>query len=70
MPLEEAPPEVHLLESLMPMWQEEADRCGGAVPPRPPSPPRSPRPLCAAVEAVRAELKVRLMVHVEGWAYC
>jgi hypothetical protein len=37
-------------------------RCGGSYPVRPPSPPRNPRPLCAAVEAIRAELQVRVRV--------
>ncbi len=58
MRLEEAGDEHQLLESLLPMWEEERERCGGRLPPRPPSPPRAPRPLCPAVEAMRVDLKV------------
>lgn len=57
-PLDAAHEGVSLLQSLQPLWEEEAGRCGGVIPPRPPSPPRAPRPLCAAVEAVRSELAV------------
>ena len=27
MPLDKAGPDVHLLQSLMPMWEEEKERC-------------------------------------------
>lgn len=57
-PLAAATDADQLLPSLAPMWEEEKARCGGNIPPRPGSPPRDPKPLCAAVEAVRAELKV------------
>lgn len=45
-----------MVESLAPMWVEEAARCGpGGIPDAPPSPPRSPRVLCPAVHAVRQQ---------------
>ncbi len=45
-----------MVESLAPMWAEEATRCGASgIPDPPPSPPRSPRPLCPAVDAVRQQ---------------
>ena len=56
-PLSEASPDTRLVESLAPMWAEEAARCGGAVPPRAPSPERDPQPLCEAIEATRAEFE-------------
>lgn len=57
-PLSQAAVGLQLVESLLPMWEEERGRCGGRVPGRPPSPPRNPRPLCPAVDAVRVELQV------------
>ncbi len=59
MRLEDAGPDRQLLESLLPMWEEERGRCGGTIPNRPPSPPRTPEVLCPAVQAVRNEYKVR-----------
>jgi hypothetical protein len=56
--LEDADASQQLLESLVPMWEEERARGEGVLPERPASPPRSPGPLCAAVEAVRAEFRV------------
>ena len=45
-----------MVESLAPVWAEEAARCGpGGIPDAPPSPPRSPRPLCPAVDYVRQQ---------------
>ncbi len=59
-PLEVAPPEARLVESLGLMWEEERQRCGCAdPPPPPPDPPRSPAALCAAVDYVRAQFQVR-----------
>ncbi len=69
-PLEHAGPEQQLVDSLLPMWEEERARCGGSIPPRPPSPPRTPRPLCPAVEALRAELQVRGMAAVVSCNAC
>lgn len=59
-PLDPAHEATSLLPSLRPLWEEEEARCGGAIPQRPPSPPRAPKPLCTAVEAVRAELMVSM----------
>lgn len=45
-----------MVESLAPMWAEEATRCGpSGIPDPPPSPPRSPHALCPAVDAVRQQ---------------
>lgn len=63
-PLGQAPPGAQLLDSLVPMWEEERARCGGQLPRRPPSPTRTPQPLCPAVEAVRTEYLVGGWV---GW---
>lgn len=57
-PLETVGPEVEMVDSLLHMWRDERQRAGDCPLP-PPSPPRTPKPLCAAVEAVRAELQVR-----------
>ncbi len=57
-PLEQATPDMQLVDSLVTMWRDERARCGD-VPPPPRSPTRRPKPLCAAVEAVRAEYRVR-----------
>ena len=57
--LEDAGPDVRMVESLAPMWEEERLRCGGSgPPPPPPDPPRDPRPLCPAVDATRAQFQV------------
>ena len=54
LPLAEAGPDVRMVESLAPMWEEEAARAeGGVLPPPPPSPARAPAVLGTAVEAVR-----------------
>lgn len=59
-PLDQASPDMQLVSSLVPMWQQERWRLGGgSIPPPPASPPRRPRPLCPAVEAVREEFKVK-----------
>lgn len=62
MPLAEAGPEVRMVESLQPMWDEEKLRIGSSPPAPPPEPHRSPIPLCQHVEVVRAQLQV-------VWAY-
>jgi hypothetical protein len=69
-PLPEAGCDDQLLDSLVPMWEEEKGRCGGSLPPRQGSPPRNPQSLCLAVEAVKAEIWVRLAVSLVGreWA--
>lgn len=57
-PLAGAGPEVRMVESLAPMWAEEAARCGpSGIPNPPPSPPRSPHPLSHAVHAVRQQFE-------------
>lgn len=56
--LEDAHDQDQLLASLLPMWAEERERCGGMLPPRPVSPPRNPRSLCHAVDVCREELRV------------
>ncbi|GAX80194.1 hypothetical protein CEUSTIGMA_g7632.t1 [Chlamydomonas eustigma] len=48
--LADAAPTDQLQPSLLPMWEEESERCGGHVPLRPSSPPRSPAQLCPHVE--------------------
>jgi hypothetical protein len=59
-PLAQASPDMQLVNSLEPMWQQERWRLGGSsIPPPPASPPRRPGPLCPAVEAVREEFRVR-----------
>ena len=57
--LKEAGPEVKMVESLAPMWDEQRARDHGATPPGgPPSPPRTPAPLCPAItEHVRAQFQ-------------
>lgn len=58
--LEDAGPDVRMVESLAPMWEEERARCGGTGPPSPPPDPlRDPQPLCPAVDATRAQFQVR-----------
>ncbi len=58
--LEDAGPDVRMVESLAPMWEEERLRCGGSGPPAPPpDPPRDPQPLCPAVDATRAQFQAR-----------
>lgn len=59
-PLDQATPDLQLVDSLVPMWHEERLRIGADIPPPPPSPPRTPEPLCPAVESVRAQLQVRI----------
>lgn len=56
--LENASPSEQLIESLIPMWEEERSRCTGDLPKGPPSPPRTPGPLCQTVEDVRAQFQV------------
>eukprot|EP00955_Chlamydomonas_euryale_P112427 366130-Chlamydomonas_euryale.AAC.54 len=58
-PLIEAGPDQQLLDSLVPMWTEERQRCRGNLPARPSSPPRKPEPLAVAVRAVAAQMRVR-----------
>lgn len=58
LPLAAAGPDIRMVESLAPMWAEEAARCGGSgIPAAPPSPPRSPQPLGHAVAAVRSQFE-------------
>ena len=58
--LEDAGPDVRMVESLAPMWEEEPARCGGTGPPSPPPDPlRDPQPLCPAVDATRAQFQAR-----------
>lgn len=58
LPLAAAGPDVRMVESLAPMWAEEAARCGGSgIPAPPPSPPRTPQPLSHAVAAVREQFE-------------
>ena len=61
--LEEASQEEQLVESLIPMWDEERQRCHGDLPELPGAPPRSPGPLCKTVEDVRAQFQVRPLLH-------
>ena len=56
--LADAGPEEQLVESLVPMWDEERQRSGGELPTAPPLPPRNPGPLCKTVEDVRAQFQV------------
>ena len=56
--LEHVSPEEKVVESLIPMWQEEKLRCEGNLPEGPPSPPRTPEPLCKTVEDLRAQYQV------------
>lgn len=59
-PLLDAPPDVRLVESLIPMWDEETATCaaqGCSLPRAPDSPTRKPTVLCPAVDAVRAQLQ-------------
>eukprot|EP00887_Chlorella_sp_A99_P007603 scaffold20.g7603.t1 len=54
--LADAGPEVRMVESLAPMWADEAQRCGSSgIPTRPASPPRAPKPLSAALGALRRQ---------------
>ena len=57
--LEDVGPNEKVVESLIPMWQEEKLRCSGHLPEGPPSPPRTPEPLCKTVEDLRAQYHVR-----------
>jgi hypothetical protein len=59
LPLDLAGPDVRMVESLAPMWDEERQRCGGSLPEPPPEPPRTPQLLSHAVTAVRQEFQVR-----------
>ncbi len=61
-PLEEAGPDLRMVESLAPMWDEERGRCAGTVPPPPISPPRHPRPLCPTVDFVRRQFQVGFLL--------
>ena len=59
--LEQVGPGKRMVESLVPMWDEERQRCGGTGPPDPPSDPlRNPQPLCATVDFVRAQFQVQV----------
>lgn len=59
--LEDAGQEEKLVESLIPMWDEERQRSEGRLPESPPSPPRTPAPLCRTVDDVRAQFQVRAL---------
>ncbi|GMH43547.1 hypothetical protein BSKO_11469 [Bryopsis sp. KO-2023] len=63
MPLESAGDDERLVESLIPMWDEEKQRLGTDPPARPPSPERNPVPLCDAIEAIRKDLKDAVKRH-------
>ncbi len=53
--LEDAGPDVRMVESLAPMWEEERLRCGGSgPPPPPPDPPRDPRPLSSRLNTLHS----------------
>ena len=56
--LEDSSPDAKMVESLIPMWDEEKMRCSGNLPERPGSPPRNPGPLCQTVEDIRAQFQV------------
>ena len=58
MPLNEAGPDVKLVESLQPMWDEEKQRLGASPPAPPAGPERVPQLLCQHVETVRAQFQV------------
>ena len=66
--LDEAGPEVRMVESLAPMWQEQRARNDGATPLGPPgSPPRTPHTLSPFVtNAVRAQYQVRRHAFAEA----
>ena len=55
--LEDSSPDAKMVESLIPMWDEERVRCSGVLPEGPASPPRNPGPLCQTVEDVRAQFQ-------------
>ena len=59
MPLDEAGPDIKLVESLQPMWDEEKQRLGASPPAPPAGPERMPQVLCQHVETVRAQFQVR-----------
>ena len=58
MPLDEAGPDIKLVESLQPMWDEEKQRLGASPPAPPAGPERVPQVLCQHVETVRAQFQV------------
>lgn len=59
--LEDVGPDKRMVESLVPMWDEERQRCGGTGPPSPPpDPKRDPQPLCPTVDFIRAQFQVYL----------
>ncbi|KAG7673423.1 hypothetical protein KSW81_006633 [Nannochloris sp. 'desiccata'] len=58
MPLAHAGPEIRMVESLAPMWEEERKRCGGSVPQPAPDVPRTPQQLSSAVAQCREEFQV------------
>lgn len=61
--LEDVGPDMRMVESLAPMWDEERQRCGGTgPPPPPPDPPRDPQLLCRTVEDERAKFQVTFLV--------
>jgi hypothetical protein len=72
-PLSAATPDMQLVGSLVPMWQQERWRLGGAsIPPPPPSPRRCLQPLCPAVEALREDFRVSSGAGEggESWVVC
>lgn len=60
LPLAAAGPDIRMVESLAPMWEEERQRYSGSLPEAPPDPPRTPQLLSPAVTAVRLEFQVRV----------
>lgn len=56
-PLANAGPEIRMVESLAPMWEEEKKRCGGSIPKPPPDVPRTPQQLGSAVARCREEFQ-------------
>lgn len=72
MPLLGAPPDARLVESLVPVWEEETRACaaqGCSLPHAPTSPPRQSSALCPAVDAVRAQLRAVVAAQRGAEAY-
>jgi hypothetical protein len=55
LPLSHVGDDVRMVESLAPIWDEERQRAGGAMPPPAPEAPRTPQLLSLSVEAVRQQ---------------